>query len=141
MLVACAAGETPEQQLRAWVAQGEAAVESRSVSGFAAQVSARYRDRQGRNRRQLLALAARYFLGHRDIHLLTRIRRIELIDRQRARLTLLVAMAGRPFPDPQRLPGFRADLYRFQLALAREQGEWRLTGAEWRRSSWPAFLE
>ncbi len=124
------------------MASGEAAAEGRSLTEFKALVSERYRDRAGRTRRDLVRLAARYFLGHRSIHLLTQIQRMELIDPERAQLTLIVAMAGRPFPDTAQLSGFRADLYRFDLELALEEGAgWQVTSGSWRRVGEEAFLE
>jgi hypothetical protein len=142
LLAGCGTSDdSPEQRLRGWVARGEAAAEARSLTEFKALISEQYRDQSGRTRRDVVRLAARYFLGHRSIHLLTQVQGMTLVDPERAQLILIVAIAGRPFPDPEHLLGFRADLYRFDLELVLEEDEWQVIDGSWHSVGWKEFLE
>ncbi|MEW7981215.1 MAG: hypothetical protein AB2813_15930 [Candidatus Sedimenticola endophacoides] len=79
-------------------------------------------------------LALGYFLRHKSIHLLTQIERIELLDEERARVVLFVAMAGSPLEGVEQLLNLRADLHRFELDLVLEQAQWRVARAHWQRA-------
>ena len=50
-------------------------------------------------------------------------------------------MAGAPIAGVEDLVKLRADLYRFDFSLGDEEGEWKLTGAVWRRATAKDFLE
>jgi len=140
-LTGCADRETPEQRISRMIDAAESAVESRSLGGFKAVISAQYRDEKQRTRRDLVRLAAGYFFRHESIHLLVQTSEIVLEGRDRARVLLYVAMAGQPLNDASQLAGLRADLYRFDLDLAREEGEWRVSKGHWRRARSDDFLE
>lgn len=57
-----------------------------------------------------------------------------------AQAVVLVAMAGQPISGAQELERLRADLHRFEITLARENKEWKVIHAEWRRAEPGDFL-
>jgi hypothetical protein len=85
-------------------------------------------------RREIVRIAAGYLLRNKSIHLLTQVDRIDILDEERARASLFVAMAGSPIASADYLLSLRADLHRFDVELQRQEGGWRLTSARWRRA-------
>ncbi|MCP4040884.1 MAG: hypothetical protein GY731_02860 [Gammaproteobacteria bacterium] len=142
MLAGCGSDEddSPEAQLTRFVASGRVAAEARSIESIGELVSDDYRDEAGRDKRALLRLTTIYFLRNKNIHLLTRIRNINSTEEDRAGLTVFVAMAGTPVVDAKALLNIRADLFRFDFRLRKEEGDWQLTGAAWRPARKEDFL-
>lgn len=69
-----------------------------------------------------------YLIAHQSIHLITRIDVIEIKGTDVARVRLTVGVLGR---DSASTWDLAADIHRFDLRLAREGGEWRVTRAGW----------
>jgi hypothetical protein len=124
--------ESPEERIRKVFAALEIAAEARDVGGMKPHLSESYRDAQGNDRRTVLAVATAHFMQHSAVYLLTRVSALELPAPGEARAQVLVAMAGTPIADASALLGVRADLYRFEVKLREEDGDWRVTAAEWR---------
>jgi hypothetical protein len=77
-------------------------------------------------------LIAGYILRNKSIHLFSRVQDITLgEDKTQADVILYVAMAGVPVTNVDQLMLVRADLYRFDLAVKREDGDWRVTAGSW----------
>jgi hypothetical protein len=126
--------------VRAVLAALEAGAEARDAGAMKEQVSERYRDARGQDRRAAAALVAFHFLQNRSVHLLVRVRALEVAPPGEARVDAVVAMAGAPIPDPGALAGLRADLFRFDLRLQEEDdGAWRVVWAEWHRAALDDF--
>ncbi len=140
VLAACSGQVTPEDRVRAWLEAGELAAEKRQLRVLRGMISSRYEDRKGRDRRALVRLLAAYFHRHRSVYLLTRIETIDLPGPDRAEVVLYAAMAGTPIDGVQSLADIRADLHRFELHLAEEEGDWKLVEAAWGRASPKDFL-
>ncbi len=142
LFAGCGSGEedSPEAQLARFVAAGKEAAEARSLERIGELISVDYRDEAGRDKRMLLRLTTVYFLRNKNIYLLTRIRNINLPDENAARLTVFVAMAGTPVVDSQALLNIRADLFRFDFMVKKEDGDWQLEGAAWRPARKEDFL-
>jgi hypothetical protein len=134
LATACGRGGSPEDQVKRFVKAGEEAAEARDIGALKELISEEYADGRGRSRRDIVAIAARYLLSNRDIHILTRIGELVFSGPDRVDLVLFVAMTGRNVSDLDTLLNMRADLYRFDLRLAREGGHWRLAGADWREA-------
>lgn len=134
LLASCGSGDTPEQQVRNFIAAGEEAVESRDIGDVRALIAEKYEDERGRTRRDIVALTARYLYANKNIHLLTRIGELTFPSENRALLQLYVAMTGQNVSDLDALLNMQADLYRFDLELVREDGDWKLSTADWRRA-------
>lgn len=137
---ACSSGDSPEAQVRALLAQGEAAAEKKETGVLRQMVSEKYSDSQGQDKKAVEAMLRYYFLRNQSIHLFTRIRQISFPQPDLAQADVMVAMAGQPISDAEELERLRADLHRFEITLARENDEWKVTRAEWRRAEFADFL-
>jgi hypothetical protein len=138
---ACSSGrDSPEAQVRALLVQGEAAAEKKESGVLRQLISEKYSDSQGQDKKAVEAVLRFYFLRNQSIHLFTRIRQISLPQPDLAQADLMVAMAGQPITDTEQLERLRADLHHFEITLARENGEWKVTRAEWRRAEFADFL-
>lgn len=131
--------QTPEERVRAVFAAMETAAQERDVAALKEHVSEAYGDARGHDKREIGALAGMHLLRNESVHLLTRVRGVEIGPEGEARAIALVAMAGAPIPGPELLPTLRADLYRFDVELREEDGAWRITRAEWRPASLAEF--
>jgi hypothetical protein len=132
--------DSPEAQVRALLTQGEAAAEKKESAVLRQMISEKYSDSQGQDKKAVDALLRYYFLRNQSIHLFTRIRQIGFPQPDLAQADVMVAMAGQPISDAEELERLRADLHRFEITLARENGEWKVIRAEWRRAEFADFL-
>ena len=87
-----------------------------------------YRDGEGRGADDIRSYLHAYLIAHQSIHLITRIDALEVEGAEIARLKVTVGMLGREADSSWDLAG---DVYRFDVRLAREDGEWRVTRAGW----------
>jgi len=129
-LAGCAREESPETQVRALVAAGEAAAEERDLAGVLEHVSAAFRDANGGGRDELKQYLRGYFVMHPSVHLLTRVESIEFPYRDYARVQLKVGMLGREAAGATSLD-FAADVKEIVLELALEDDEWKVVRAAW----------
>ncbi len=130
--------DAPEQQVRAYVAAGEMAVQERQLDQAKALISPDYRDEAGRGRRELVQLLAVHLLRNKSIHLFTRIEQLHILEPQqrKAEIILFAAMAGSPITGIEQLTALRADLYRFELLLGKDTDEqWLLLSVRWRHAT------
>ena len=140
LVVACSGGElTPEERVRGVLAELEAAAEARDVGLLKPHVSEAYKDASGNDRRALLGLAAGHFMRHQSVYLLVRVNDVILSEPNKAQVDAFVALAGQPIRDATALPELRADLFRFDLRLRDEDGDWRITAADWRPATLADF--
>lgn len=140
LLVGCGAPKNPEDQVRLLIQQAVAAVEDKDVGTLRDMISNRYADDHQQDKRGAEALLRFHFLRNKTIHLFTRVPALTVGDADHARATVLVAMAGVPIPGAQDLPALRADLHHFEIDFEREDGEWRVVRAAWRRAEPGEFL-
>jgi hypothetical protein len=137
---ACGPGDSPEEQVRQYVAAAEAAVEGRNLGDLKELIAEQYQDDQGRTRRDIVAIAARYLYANKNIHVLTRIEGLVFPEPEEARLTVYAALTGQNVSDLDALLNMQADLYRFDLELGRTDGEWQLRRADWRPAKGADFF-
>lgn len=135
VMVACGEKQTPEQQVRQYIAFAEDAVEKRDVIDLGKLISDQYTDSGRRDRRALVGLAAGYFLRHKNIHLFTRIKDIDFPAPDTASVELYVAMTGSPVTGAQALIDLRADLMKFNLTLKSDGDEWLLSETSWEHAN------
>jgi hypothetical protein len=128
-LAGCSGDASPEQQVRTVIDSMEVAAEARDVGDLMQHVSAAYRSADGLDRAETARYVRGYFVANQSIHLLTRIESLEFPAPDEARVKLQVGMAGR---GGQSAAGLSADLYDFDVALVREDGEWKVSYADWR---------
>ena len=141
LLVAGCGGEPEplEAQVRALVADAEAAAEARDVEALMDLVADDYRGPRGEPRSAVAPLA-RFALGrHQTVHLLTRTSEVEVRDSTQARATVFVAMGGRPIRAGE-LESLRGSLWRFDVLVRRDGDDVRVTQAQWRRARPDDFL-
>lgn len=128
LLVACGEPRSePEAEVRAWVAAGVEAAESKERRGLIGQVSSSYADARGNSRSDIENMLRVYFLRQHKIGLLTKIEEITIYGDTAARLIMTVGMAG----TNDGVLGFSADAYRFDMELEKDGGEWLLIAARW----------
>ena len=132
--------DNPEKQVRSLLERGEAAAEQKEAGTLRQMISEKYSDSQGQDKKAIEGILRYYFLRHQTIHLFTRIREIAFPAPDHARADMMVAMAGQPIANVGELERLQADLHRFEINLVREQGEWKVTQAEWRRAEIGDFL-
>jgi hypothetical protein len=135
MLAACSGGQiSAEDRVRALIDAMEQSVEAGSVREAIGFLHADYKDPRHTGRqaagRTLFGLTQR----HRDIHLFTLTKTVELTpQKDSATAVVFVAMTGIPVESVEALISIKADLYRFELVLVEEDGEWRILSSRWQR--------
>lgn len=139
-LAGCSRASSPEAEIRAWVAQAQAAAEQRDVSALRALIADDYTDKAGHDRKAIENMLRIQILRQQSIHLFTRIGAIAFPGPNQATVRVAAAMAGRPMARADELAGLNADLYRFDLSLERHSGEWRVQGAVWEPARLDDFL-
>ena len=132
LALACADRTPPEEHVREVLAALEEGAQQRDAGAMKEHISESYSDGHGNDKRAATQLVAFHLLQNQSVHLLTRVQSVEIAAPGEARAEVLVAMAGTPIESPEALLSLRADLYRFDLAFAEEDGDWRVRSAEWR---------
>lgn len=136
LLAACTSEQVdPEAQVRAVLERAEEAIEAHDLDTLRKLISDDYEDSRGKDKRDVMQVIRYYFLTNRSIYLLTQIKALTLPEPSRAEVELLVGMAGRPAEGTLDWSLFRADIYRFDFTLVDEGGDWKVSGATWRRAS------
>ncbi len=135
LLLGCSGGtNSPEDEIRNFIAAAVEAAESRSSADLTQMIHDSYLDQRGYNKQQVRSLLRVYFLRHKNIHLFTRIGEIELLGDNQATARLHVAMAGSVINDIDAVSALRARIYGFELRLVK-QDEWLLQHASWKSAS------
>ncbi|MDX9897150.1 MAG: hypothetical protein RBS34_17005 [Desulfofustis sp.] len=138
-LLSCSERPAPEAIARGFVDACAEAVQQRRPNALRDLIATDYRDAEGRTGQEVLGIAAGYLLRNRSVHLITRIQSAEQRD-ERIVATVLAALAGRPVDDVALLPSMDADIYWFDVELAKEDGDWRVLCAAWRPALVDDFL-
>lgn len=135
LLLGCSGGtNSPEDEIRNFIAGAVEAAERRSPADLTQMIHDSYLDQRGYNKQQVRSLLRVYFLRHKNIHLFTRIGEIELLGDNQATARLHVAMAGSVISDIDAVSALRAQIYGFELRLVK-QDEWLLQHASWKPAS------
>jgi hypothetical protein len=127
----CAGEATPDAQVRAVIAAGEAAAEDRDLAGILEHVSPAFRDEQGRGADELEQYLRGYLVMHQSVRLLTRIESVEFPYRDYARVRLKLGTLGREASDAASLE-LAADVHDVALELKLEDQAWKVVRAEWK---------
>jgi hypothetical protein len=133
MLVSACGASDPEAEIRALLAAAEEAAEARDVWFFGDALGAGYRDARGNDRDGLIRMVRGFFIANQRIEIVSRIDEIVLEGEDAARAVLHAGMVGRR-TGAALIDGIDADLYRFELELVNDGGEWQIIGADYRRA-------
>jgi hypothetical protein len=129
---ACSQPDSPEQQVQTTIEQMELAAEQRNIGDLMEYVSNEYRDADGYGPKEISQYVRGYLVANQSIRLLTRVDEIAFPGDDEARAKVLVGMVGRE-ADAAGAWDLAADLYEFDIALIREDGDWKVTYAKWNR--------
>jgi hypothetical protein len=128
----CKDRSTPEQQVRATIAQAEQAAQEKDLKTLAGLLSDRFGENTENDRASVLRIVQLQFLRYPSIHLLVRVPAVVFPEPGHAEVTALVAMASLPLASAADLARASADLYRFDLVFVEEgKRRWRLRSAAW----------
>jgi len=119
--------ESPEAEIRAWVANGQRLAEEKDRRSLMDMISPSYRDARGNERGDIENMFRVYFLRQNTIELLTSIEDIRVFGDTAAELDMTVGMAG----TNDGVLGFSANAYNFEMELVRDDDEWTLISARW----------
>ena len=129
----CSDSDSPEQQIKNYIAAGKLAAESRKLGDFKKLIADDFRDSQGHDKTSMVRIAAGYFLRNKNIHLFTQINDIYFPHPDQADVRMYIAMTGQAVHDINSIFNLRADLFEFELKLVRQDGDWLLQNARWSR--------
>ncbi len=133
VLVASCGANDQEAEIRALLAAAEEAAEQRDVGFFGEALGAAYHDARGNDRDRLLRSIRGYFIANQRIEIVSRVDEIVLEGTDAARAIVHAGLVGQR-AGAALIDGVEADLYRFELELVNDGGDWRIIGADYRRA-------
>ena len=133
VLAAGCGASDPETEIRALLTAAEGAAEARDVGFFRDATGANYRDARGNDREAMLRMMRGLFIANQRIEIVSRIDEIVIEGRDAARAVVHAGMVGRR-TDASLIDGLDADLYRFDLELVNDGGNWQIIGADFKRA-------
>lgn len=122
------------------MARAAEAAQEKDLRALRGLIADSYADAAGRDKRTLTGLLTHQLLQNRALYLFTRVEAAAEPEPGRLDGTVLVAMAGTPIGGPADLDSLRADLYRFEIRLVLEGGDWKVARAAWQRALPRDFL-
>jgi hypothetical protein len=125
--------DDPEAQIRALIADAETAAEARDVGFFSGVLADGYEDERGNDREAMLRALRGYFIANQRIEILSRIDEIVVESDGSARAVVHAGMVGRR-ANAAIIDGIDADLYRFEITLVDDGGDWQVIRADFRRA-------
>jgi hypothetical protein len=127
-LAAGCSSSDPETEIRALLAATEQAAEARDTGFFREVIGSAYRDSRGNDRDQTVNMLRGLFVANQKVEIVSRIDSVELQGADAARAIVHAGMVGQR-AGASLLGGLDADLYRFELELVNEGGDWQIIGA------------
>jgi hypothetical protein len=133
LLVSACGASDPEAEIRALLAAAEEAAEARDVGFFGDALGEGFRDARGNDRDELIRTVRGFFVANQRIEIVSRVDEIVLEGEDAARAVLHAGMVGQR-TGAALVDGIDADLYRFELELVNDGGDWQIIGADYRRA-------
>jgi hypothetical protein len=130
----CACGgspDTPEEALRRWVADAQAAAEKEDRDALMSMLSEHYADARGNDYDGVDQMLRFYFLRQESVVLVSKIDEIEVSGASGADLAALVKLSVGMAGANDAALGFSADAYHFELELEQDGDDWLLIAARW----------
>jgi len=118
---------TPEDEVRAWVWQGQELAEHKDRRALIKMISPAYSDARGNSREDIENLFRLVFLRQNKVALITRIDELQVHGGSAANVSIDVGMAG----TDDNVLGFSADAYQFAMELEKDGNDWLLISARW----------
>jgi hypothetical protein len=131
-VTACGTAD-PTAAIRARLADAERAAEARDTGFFRDLLGAGYRDNHGNDRAAAIQLVRGFFLANQKVEIVSRVDEVTLEGADAARAVVQAGLVGQSSGNAT-LSGLHGDLYRFELELVNEKGDWRIIGARWQRA-------
>ena len=132
-LVAGCGASDPEAEIRTLLAAAEEAAEARDAGFFADLLGAGYRDSGGNGRDEAIRRVRGLFIANQRIEIVSRVDEVVLEGADAARAVVHAGLVGQR-TGAALIDGVEADLYRFDLELINEGGDWRIIGADFERA-------
>jgi len=132
LVAGCGAGD-PEAEIRAVLAAAEEAAEARDTGFFSDLLGPGYRDSRGNDREEAVRMIRGYFIANQRIEIVSRVDEVVLEGGDAARAVVHAGMVGQRAGEGL-IGGARGDLYRFELELVNDGGDWQIIGAEFGRA-------
>jgi hypothetical protein len=123
--------QSPEERVRQTVDQVVKAAHERDVKRMIAAISEQYADAESNKKEQIAAVVRVQFLLHPNLYLVVKLSSVECPEATRAQVVLFAAMASVPAGSVPDLRKLSADVYRFDLTMVDEEGEFRVVRAAW----------
>ena len=128
---ACAPPRTQEQQVRDALVAIDAAASRKDAQILRDAISESYRDAKSRTKEDLSAFITYFFFKRKDVYTLSFVYDVDLPTPDRAEATVYAALAATPLESREDVARFDADLWRFDVTLAREDDDWKVAAADW----------
>jgi len=122
---------TPEEQVRQAIDTVVKAVNERQLGPVAAAISEQYSDEDGNHKEQLVGYLRAQFILRQNLYLVVKLSSLECPEPGHARVGAFAAMAATSGGALPVLRSLSADVYRFDIRMADEDGVWRVVGADW----------
>lgn len=129
-IAGCGGVSDPEAEIRARLATAVEAAEARDAGFFGDLLGPAYRDARGNDRDEVVRRVRGYFIANQRIEIVSRVDEVRLEGSDAARAVVHAGILGQR-SGAQLLGGVDADLYRFELELVNNDGEWQIIGANW----------
>ncbi len=132
-LAGCSDPGSPEEQIRALIGSAEVAAQEKQLGDLRDLISDSYTDGLGNDKQQIVHMLRIYLLRHQSVHLYIHVESVEFPVPELARVSLVVAMAGRGVPEGSDWR-INADLYDIRLELEGDGDDWQVISATWQRA-------
>jgi hypothetical protein len=123
--------DAPDEALRRWVANAQAAAESEDRDALMSMLSENYADARGNDYTAVEQMLRFYFLRQDSVVLISKIDEIAISGASGADLAALVKLSVGMAGANDAALGFSADAYRFELELEQDGDDWLLIAARW----------
>jgi hypothetical protein len=127
VIAGCGPSRGPEEAVRLWVSDAQAAAENRDRGALMSLIAESYADARGNDKADIEQNLRIWFLRNRSIVLVSKIDNVAILDGTAATVLLTAGMTG----TSDGMFGVSADARRFELELASDGEDWRLIGARW----------
>ena len=126
-IAGCGSQTGPEEAVRQWVQDTEAAVERKEWRVLEDIVADGYADARGNDKADIVQMLRVWFLRSGKVVLVSKIDEVTIMGDSAATVLLTAGMAG----SSEGFFGLDADALRFQLELEASGNDWLLIGARW----------